>query len=320
MSWIEVSVQADGEAAEAVAELFNRYGRGGAVVEIPVDLFDDEAEVVPLPSQVVVKAYLAADDAGLTLRRKIEEGLWHLSRLYPLAEPAIRELAEDDWAEAWKSHYHILRAGRQLVIVPAWEAYEPAPGEVAIRLEPGMAFGTGLHPTTRLCLGAIEAYLPAGGSVLDMGTGSGVLAIAAARLGARSVLALDADPVAVRVAQENVALNGVTDRCLVRHGSLPGGGEVPLHFRPDGQLHLLAEGQFDLVAANILAPVIIDMAAALAERLVPGGHLIAAGLIDTQEAAVTGALQAHGLAIVGRSQEKDWVCLVGRSAGWQDGQ
>jgi ribosomal protein L11 methyltransferase len=314
LNWLEITVQADGEAAEAVAELFNRYGRGGAVIEIPVDLFEHEAEAGPLPSTVLVKTYLPPDDTAGDLRRRIEEGLWHLGRLYPLAEPAVRELAEADWAEAWKSHYHLLRVGRRLVIVPAWQAYETAPGEVAVRLEPGMAFGTGLHPTTRLCLEAIEAHLPPGGTLLDVGTGSGVLAIAAALLGASSVLALDADIVSVRVAGENVALNGVGDRVSVRHASLPGGGEVPLHFSPDGPLELLVEGTFDLVAANILAPVIGGMAASLAARLAPGGTLVAAGLIEPQEAVVVDAFRAQGLDILERRQEKDWVCLVAAPA------
>jgi ribosomal protein L11 methyltransferase len=312
LNWLEISIQADGEAAEAVAELFNRYGRGGAVVEISVDLFEHELESETPQSPVIVKTYLPPDETAAGLRQKIEEGLWHLGRLYPLGEPTIRELAESDWAEAWKAHYHVLRAGRRLVIVPAWETYEPAPGEVVIRLEPGMAFGTGLHPTTRLCLEAIEAHLRPGGTVVDVGTGSGVLAIAAALLGARSVLALDADVVAVRVARENVELNSVAGSVTVRHGSLPGGEQVPLHFAPDGSLELLAEGQFDLVVINILAPVITGMAPALAACLAPGGTLIAAGLIETQESAVVEALQAQALHVVERSQEKDWVCLVAR--------
>ena len=312
MNWLEITVQADGEAAEAVAELFNRYGRGGAVIEIPVDLFEHEAEIGLVPTTVLVKTYLPPDEAAGDLRQRIEEGLWHLGQLYPLAEPAVRELAEADWAEAWKSHYHLLRAGRRLVIVPAWQVYDPAPGEVAIRLEPGMAFGTGLHPTTRLCLEAIEAYLSPGGTVLDVGSGSGVLAIAAALLGAGSVLALDADIVAVRVAGENVGLNGVAGRVSVRHASLPGGGEVPLHFSPEGPPELLVEGKFDLVAANILAPVISGMAPSLAARLAPGGTLVASGLIDSQESAVVEALQAQNLDILERRQEKDWVCLVAR--------
>jgi ribosomal protein L11 methyltransferase len=206
----------------------------------------------------------------------------------------------------------MVRLGQRTVIVPAWEAYAPFPGEIVIRLEPGMAFGTGLHPTTRLCLEALERHLMPGCAVLDVGTGSGILAIAAVKLGARTVLALDADPVAVRVALENAVTNGVDDRVTVRHGSLPGGGEVSGHYAAREAPKLVKAGGFDLVLINILAPVIVGMAPALAARLGSGGRIIAAGLIESQEGDVASALHGQGLEIVERAQEKDWVLLVVR--------
>ena len=175
-----------------------------------------------------------------------------------------------------------------------------------------MAFGTGLHPTTRLCLRALETYCPEAGELLDVGTGSGVLAIAAARLGARSVLALEADAAAVAIAQENVVMNGVNERVTVRHGTLPGGDAVPVHFLESGNLDLLETGSFDLILINILAHVVVSLAPALSARLAPGGTVIAAGLIDTQELLVTESFQASGLHVVERAQEKDWVSLVAR--------
>jgi ribosomal protein L11 methyltransferase len=312
LDWLEFSVTTDHEAAEAVVELFNRYGHGQAVTEIAVDCFEYELAAAALPSQVVVKTYLPLDGTAGGQRRRLEEGLWHLQQIYPLPDPIIREIAEADWAEAWKQQYHRQHIGERTVIVPAWEEYAPAPDEVVIHLEPGMAFGTGLHPTTRLCLEALEAHLVPGSDVLDVGTGSGVLAIAAAKLGARSVVALDADPGAVRVARENVTMNGVADRVTVRHGSLPGGDVVPRHFATDDSLELLATGQFDLVVINILAPVIVGMTLALAARLRPSGYLIAAGLIENQEKRVTEAFAEQGLVVVKRIQEKDWVGLVAR--------
>jgi ribosomal protein L11 methyltransferase len=176
-----------------------------------------------------------------------------------------------------------------------------------------MAFGTGLHPTTRLSLVALEDSV-AGRAVLDVGTGSGVLAIAAAKLGARSVLAVDADPIAVRVAGDNVAMNQVGSQVEVRHGSLPGTPveDMPARFQVAEGLELLEVGCFDLVLVNILAPVIVAMAPALAARLRPGGRLIAAGLIEAQEAQVVAALTAQDLSIVERSQEGDWVALVAK--------
>ncbi|MBN1661388.1 MAG: 50S ribosomal protein L11 methyltransferase [Anaerolineae bacterium] len=317
-TWVEFRVDANLETAEPIVELFNRYGRGQAVVETPVDCFEYELHDC-VPGTVIVKTYLPLE--AREARRRLEEGLWHLGRILPIPEPEIRELAEEDWAQAWKEQYHRMRVGRRIVIVPAWEEYGPAPGEVVLRLEPGMAFGTGLHPTTRLCLTAIEDELAPAQSVLDVGTGSGVLAIAAARLGAEHVLAIDADPVAVRVAGENVAANGVAEQVEVRRASLAGGDAVPRHFMEveDGAvaaLPILDSGCFDLVLVNILAPVITGMAAALAARTAPGGHLIAAGLIETQEAGVLGALQVHGLALTRRTQEQDWVCLtLARLAG-----
>jgi ribosomal protein L11 methyltransferase len=312
LTWLEICVQAgsDTEVAEAVIALFNRYGYGGAVVEVPVDLFEHELDTAPLPSHVVVKTYLPLEGTSDELRRRLEEGLWHLAQIYPFPEPTVRELAETDWAEAWKQHYHLLRIGRRLVIVPAWEAYDPAPAEVVIRLEPGMAFGTGLHPTTRLCLKAIEQCLSPGQAVLDVGTGSGVLAIAAAKLGAGPVVAIDADPQAVAVAGQNITLNGVAGQVEVKHSTLPGGGDMPVYFVLDHPPELLDAGQFDLIAVNILAPVIAGMAAALAARLAPGGCVVAAGLIDSQERDVVAAFRAQGLRVVSRSQEKDWVCLT----------
>jgi ribosomal protein L11 methyltransferase len=323
VEWLEFSVTADTETAEPVIELFNRYGHGGAVVETPVDCLEDELALAAPPSLVIVRAYLPldlanapeqAEDSGKSPHQRLEEGLWHLSMIRPLASVEIRRLAEEDWANAWKKQYHILRIGHRTRIVPAWEEYEPQSGEVVVRLEPGMAFGTGLHPTTRLCLQALETFVTPGCAVLDVGTGSGVLAIAAAKLGARSVLALDTDPVAVTVAGENAARNAVADLVTVRHGSLAGGTRPWLVTGPatGGNLSLLDTGRFDLVVANILAPVIVGMAAGLAARAAERGHVIVSGLIASQETEVAAALLGQGLRLVHSAHEFDWVALVTR--------
>jgi len=310
VDWLEISVTTDGEAAEAVVELFNRFSQGRTAVETPVDCFEHELDNACPSTSVVVKAYLPVDESLRQLQRRLEEGLWHLSQLYPIPEPVSRRLGENDWAEAWKKEYHLQRIGRRIVIVPTWETYEPAAEEMPIRLEPGMAFGTGLHPTTRLCLRAMEDHLVPGSTVLDVGTGSGILAIAAARLGAGSVLALDADLSVVNVARENVVANGTSEQVVVQHGTLRGGDAVPLYFVPDAELEVLGDGQFDLILINILAPVIVSVAPELAARLEPSGKVIAAGLIETQEQDVVEAFRAEGLVTVERTQEKDWVALV----------
>jgi ribosomal protein L11 methyltransferase len=310
LDWLEVIVATDSRGIEAVTEVLDRYGWGQAVVETPVDCFEHELPATSASSPVLVKTYLPLDDSATDARRRLEAELLHLGQVYPIADPAVRTLAERDWTEAWKEQYHLQRIGRRTVIVPAWEEYAPTPGEIVIRLEPGMAFGTGLHATTRLCLKALEDQITPGWAVLDVGTGSGVLAIAAAKLGARSVLALDADPAAVIVARENAAMNAVADQVSVRHGTLPGGHAMPRHFATGEGLTLLEAGQFDLILINILAPVIIGVASDLAARLVPMGRVIAAGLIESQEQDVIDAFRSEGLWPVGRSQEEEWVTLV----------
>lgn len=291
LDWLEVSVQADGEAAEAVSEVFNRYGRGGAVIE---HLLADGIGAHDEVSRLTVKAYLAVDD--LTGKRKIEEALWHLGQLYPIPAPTFQVIAEADWATAWKKHYAVLHVGKRTVIVPQWQTYDPRPGEVIVVLDPGMAFGTGTHPTTRSCLIALEEAIVPGMRVLDLGTGSGVLSIAAARQGAASVLAVDIDAVAVDAARRNVALNGVADIVRVEAGSLE-----------------RAEGPYDLVLVNILARAILDLLEqGLAAVLRPGGTLIASGIIDHQAPEVREAFAAHDLSVVDCLADHDWIALVGR--------
>jgi ribosomal protein L11 methyltransferase len=289
----------DGEAAEAVSEVLNRYGRGGVVIE---HTLADGLGAHQDTDELRVKAYLAAGDAAL--RRQVEEALWHLGQLYPIPGPTFTRIAEADWAEAWKQHYAVLHVGRRTVIVPRWLSHTPeasssAAGEVVITLDPGMAFGTGTHPTTRLCLEALEGYVdrvPEVGRVLDMGTGSGVLSIAAAKQGARSVQALDIDELAVAAARENVAENGVS--ALVEVGS----GSVDA-----------VRGTYDLVLINILAQVICALLEqGLADAVCPGGTVIASGIIDEREPEVRTAFEAHGLTVVDRLVERDWVALVGR--------
>ncbi len=310
MDWLEVSVVTDSGGAEAVAEAMDRFGWGRAVVETPIDCFEHELPAASASWPVIVKTYLPLDDSTADARQRLEEELLNLGQVYPIAKPTARTLAERDWTEAWKEQYHLQRIGQRTVIVPAWEDYAPAPGEIVIRLEPGMAFGTGLHATTRLCLKALEEQLVPGWDVLDMGTGSGVLAIAAAKQGARSVLALDTDPAAVTVARENAAMNAVADAVSVRHGTLPGGQVGLRNSGTSGGVELLESGRFDLILINILAQAILGMASDLAARLMPKGRVIAAGLIESQEQEVIDALHGEGLWPVGRSQEDEWVLLV----------
>ena len=311
----EIAVEVDGEAAEAVAELFNRYNGGdwiedseageasggGAVLESTG--FDDFGNPVAGEYRLVVKTYLKPGPRGRQIQRKIEEGLWHLRQLYPMPEPALRIVREEDWANAWKKHYKPLRIGKRILLVPAWEEPVARAGDVVVRLEPGMAFGTGMHPTTRLCVAALEEWVRPGEALLDIGTGSGVLSIVAAKLGARPVWATDIDPLAISATRENAQRNDiplVPHSLHVEHGSIPAG----------------QFGRYPLIVANILAEILVGLLDAayenvpLTEPLAPGGHIILSGILEDKVDMVLAAARRHGLLEVERLQEGDWVALV----------
>ncbi|PJF41864.1 MAG: 50S ribosomal protein L11 methyltransferase, partial [Candidatus Thermofonsia Clade 1 bacterium] len=224
MRWIEVTLETDGEAAEAVAEVLRRYGHQGVAIEqvgFYIETWEDE---VPPPDRLAVRAYLPDDEQAEAAKAQLEEALYQLNRLYAAVPttPSYRVIDEQDWAEAWKANYHPLRIGRRITVRPLWIEVESAPDDVVIALDPGMAFGTGTHPSTQLVLEAAEDLLPErrGAHVLDLGCGSGILAIGAAKLGAGSIRALDTDPMAVRITLENAAANGVQGMISAEAGSL----------------------------------------------------------------------------------------------------
>ncbi len=291
--WIELSVATDAEGAEAAAALLNEFVSGGAVIE--ETLLAERGEQLDPARAFTVRAFFSSDDHACLARA--EEALWHLAQLRSMGDPRTRELAEEDWAEAWKKHYTILHIGRALVIKPSWLEYAPRTDEIVVELDPGMAFGTGLHPTTRLCMVALEERVQPGMKMIDIGTGSGILSITAAKLGVRDILALDLDAVAVETATRNVAINHAENVVRVERGSID----------KDGPRNL-----FDLVCINILAEVICDLAPAIAATLRPGGIVIASGILDFKTDIVIDALRAVGIETVEKKQEEDWVVLVGK--------
>ena len=323
MQWLELSVQADQEAVESVSELFAAVGyNGGVAVEQPFTGSPDGPEYVIDPAKpVTVRTYIVLDEHAEEIRVRLEQGLWALGMLRKIGPLEARPLAEEDWANAWKVYYPIRRVGKRWVIVPSWLDYSPAPEDLVLLLDPGMAFGTGLHPTTQLCLRLLEEYAQAGQHALDLGCGSGILAIGLAKMGAVDVLAVDNDPIAVAATLENVRRNGVTTVRVVE-GSLGGGAELPHWLGNDwgtaqreayqsgGPVALHPCEEFDLIAANILANVHVLLAADLVRALRPGGVLVTSGIIADREQDVERAFAEAGLAHINRLTEGDWVALV----------
>jgi ribosomal protein L11 methyltransferase len=293
--WLELRVEADAEAVEAVGAVLSRYGhQAGIVIEEAHRPADDGVLLERDPSGfAVVRTYLPHGPAAEETLRRIEVALNLLGNLRPIGPLQVRTLEEEDWAEAWREHFTVLKVGQRVVVVPAWQRYRPQRGEVTLVLDPGMAFGTGLHPTTQLCLCALEQYVRSGMRVLDLGTGSGILAIAAAKLGSGPVLALDTDGVAVGAARGNIRHNRLGRRVTVQEGTLCPG-----------------MGPFDLIAANLLARTIQELAELLAGALAPGGWLIASGILIDQGEHAGQAVTAAGLRLVERPQQGEWVALV----------
>jgi len=301
--WLELAVTCDPEAVESVAELFARHGfNQGVAIEEPFTQDPDGDNFAVDPSgPVVVRTFLGAADTDPATIDAIRHSLWHLGRLRSIGDLVIVEREEEDWANAWKAHYSVHRIGRRVLVKAPWHEYVPASDEVVVKLDPGMAFGTGLHPSTQLSMIAIEDELRPGDRVLDVGIGSGILATAAALLGASAVDGVDIEPVAVRSARENAERNGVGGIVRVADGSVGDGEPFP--------------GEYDLVIANIIARVLIDLAPALTRAVRPGGTLILAGIIDVKEGPVLDAFNEQGLSLVRREVREDWVALVMRKSG-----
>jgi len=310
---LEISVEVDGEAAEAVSTILGEYAQGGAILEQewPGDALQ--------PRHVKVKAFLS--DERLSSLPHIKEALWHLGQLYPIPPLSVRWLSERDWAEAWKSDLTIQHIGHRIVIKPSWLRYTPGPDEAVIELDPGLAFGTGLHPSTHLCLVALDDYLQPGDHVLDVGTGSGILSIAAAQLGAHRVIALDVDDVALKVAQENITRNGVQTAVSLRRASLSPlpTGDPTVDPVEVFNAHGVWDGTFDMLLMNILPEVIARSARPIAACLTTKGLFVVSGIIRPRESSVERALSAANLTITDRRDNGDWVALVGRKEGERSG-
>ena len=291
MELVELSIEVDSETTEPVCEAFRRYGCERIVVE----QLDPSG---PHP-RLLVKAYAPNDDS----REKLVAGMEVVVRLLGLVRPVgglnSRLIQEEDWARAWRKQYTIQHLGKRLVICPTWLSYQPEQHEVVVRLDPGMAFGTGVHPTTRMCLRTLDELVKNGMRVADVGCGSGILSIAAAKLGASKALALDVDDLAVRVARENVEVNGVSQVVDVAEGALR---HDPTQPSPD----------YDLIVANITLNPIVDLAPHIVNSLGPGGLAVLSGLLQEQGPTVESAFESLGASLQSRAAIDDWLTLVFR--------
>jgi ribosomal protein L11 methyltransferase len=306
LKWLELEVIVDNEAVEPVSALFARFGYNeGVYVQEHVESKGEEGEyTVDLNKPSIVRTYIPAGEAAKEIVEIIERELYYLNMIRPVGEMHVRERSDEEWVDAWKEFFPVLHVGRRLVIKPSWLEYEPKEGEAVIEIDPGMAFGTGLHPSTRLVLEFMEEYVKPGDAVADIGTGSGILSLAAAKLGACMVWAVDNDPVAAQVATKNVESNALEDVIVVKEGS---SDTVLADKERQASMPL-----FDVVLANIVARVIIDLSSDFRTLLRPGGHLLAAGIIIDRRDDVVKDLEDNGFQVVREQHEGDWVAIVGQ--------
>jgi ribosomal protein L11 methyltransferase len=306
MNWLEVSLTVNGELAESVADVFARFAPNGVMTEQGVKFLDDEDEGTAT-GPITVRAYLEVDENIEETRQKLEESLFYLGMIQPVPTPTYKQIADQNWMEAWKQNYKPILIGQRLLILPAW-LESPEPKRIPIKIDPGMAFGTGTHPTTQLCLDLMEVHYDDGprttvhrpsSVVIDVGCGSGILSIAALKLGAEKVLGVDIDIESVKNSRENADLNEVGEELILGQGSVT---EI-LH----GDF---AFKSAPLVVANILAPIIIRLFdAGLADLVEAGGEIILSGILDHQASNVVAAAESKGLKLNDQRQMGDWVAL-----------
>lgn len=297
--WYQLSVDVDSEAVEAVTELFGRYGfnEGVAIEEPYVQDQDGDNVGIDTDKPFTVHTYVAEEDFKPEIIEELRQALYFLGQLRGVSDVRVSSLQEQDWANAWKEHFQVHRIGDRVVIRPPWREYEPKDDDVVIVLDPGMAFGTGLHPSTRLSMLGTEEVVKPGDTVLDVGTGSGILAIAAVKLGAVKADTVDVETVAVKATAENAEANGLGNQVKVELGSV-GEGEP------------FWGEQYDVVLANIIARVLIELSEAIVAHTKPGGKIVLAGIIESREQDVIDAFTAAGATVINRRFAEDWVSLV----------
>lgn len=296
--WLELAVEVAGLDAELAADLLRQACPGGVAIEAASRLDrETDAYVLDGDAPALVKGYLPAG-AGTD---RVQQSLRLALQAAPLQRPptwrSAQVLEDEDWRDSWKKYFGIQRIGQRLVIAPGWVEYTARDGEIVLRIDPGMAFGTGQHQTTAMCLRALEELVHGGESVLDLGCGSGILALAAAKLGAARVLAIDNDEQAVKASRENAAINGVGDVIEVREGTLSAGE---------------ASDTFDILVANISAITLGRLAPALAAAIKPGGILITSGFLEEALIDLRDAFTTNGLGVEREVHDGQWRTFIAR--------
>ncbi|WP_027397288.1 50S ribosomal protein L11 methyltransferase [Anaerovibrio lipolyticus] len=306
MKWCEISIQTTHEATELIAEIFNDLGATGVVIEDP-ELVNDyitsgkwDYTDIPIATETEVvteKAYLAVDGELEGKLQTFKQEVKALEGRGVSIAPGIittSELADEDWSDTWKQYFHTEKPGDRIVIKPSWEQYEPKDDEIVVELDPGAAFGTGTHATTSMCICELEKLVQPGMKVFDVGTGSGILSIIAAKLGAKDIQAVDYDDSVLKIVQENLEENHVENVISVAQSDLM------------QNVH----GKANLVIANIVADIIIRLFDQLDDHLEEDGTLLTSGIIEDRIDDVINAATAHGYGVVKRMENKGWACIT----------
>jgi ribosomal protein L11 methyltransferase len=305
LKWLELSVQAPPEYVEPLTHIFYRYGEGGVAIESPADFNPDEGESAPQLQTVKVVTFVPLDESARSRKSNMEIAVRLVAHFAPISEIKEREVEEEDWESNWKEYFHPMRVGSNLVICPTWRTYESLDDDVLIKLDPGMAFGTGHHPTTRMCMELLETLIFGGEKVIDVGCGSGILSISAAKLGAGDILGIEIESRSVEVALENCELNGISSQVTILNGSFP---EIRVE-----------NATFDVALANIAAKVVINLSEYIVGAVANGGRLVLSGILKSSLEDVEKEYSLYGVHFDKVLIDGDWTAVLATKNAATDG-